>query len=58
MTRAGFEPAISATKRPQTYALHRAVTEIGLFLYSLTLNCIEDQGKKTLFDVDAVMKCP
>jgi hypothetical protein len=27
MPRAGFEPAIPATKRPQTYALDRAATE-------------------------------
>jgi hypothetical protein len=30
MPSAGFEPAILATKRPQTYALDRAATEIGL----------------------------
>jgi hypothetical protein len=29
MTQAGFEPAIPAAKRPQTYALGLAVTEIG-----------------------------
>jgi hypothetical protein len=29
MPSAGFEPAIRATKRPQTYALDRAVTGIG-----------------------------
>jgi hypothetical protein len=27
----GFEPTISAGKRPQTYALDGAVTEIGIF---------------------------
>jgi hypothetical protein len=27
---AGFEPAIQASERPQTYALDRAVTEIGV----------------------------
>jgi hypothetical protein len=27
----GFEPAISATKRPQTYVLDRAATGIGLY---------------------------
>jgi hypothetical protein len=32
--RAGFEPAIPATKRPQTYALDRAVTGVG-HLYDL-----------------------
>jgi hypothetical protein len=29
MPRAGFEPTITATKRPQTYALYSAVTGIG-----------------------------
>jgi hypothetical protein len=29
MPSAGFEPAIPATKRPQTYALDRAATGIG-----------------------------
>jgi hypothetical protein len=29
MPLAGFEPEIPATKRPQTYALDRAATEIG-----------------------------
>jgi hypothetical protein len=28
MLRAGFEPAIPATKRPQTYDLYRAATGI------------------------------
>jgi hypothetical protein len=32
MTSAGFEPAIPATKRPQTYALDRAATGIGVML--------------------------
>ena len=29
----GFEPTISAGERPQTYALDRAVTEVGLEQY-------------------------
>jgi hypothetical protein len=29
MPSAGFEPAILATKRPQTYALYRMATGIG-----------------------------
>jgi hypothetical protein len=29
MPSAGFEPATPATKRPQTYALDRAATEVG-----------------------------
>jgi hypothetical protein len=32
MQRAEFEPAIPATKRPQTYALDRAATGIGVYL--------------------------
>jgi hypothetical protein len=28
---AGFEPATPETKRPQTYALERAATEVGQF---------------------------
>jgi hypothetical protein len=34
MPSTGFEPAIPATKRQQTYALYRAATGIGLFLIS------------------------
>jgi hypothetical protein len=30
MPRSAFEPAIPATKRPQTYALDLAATDIGL----------------------------
>jgi hypothetical protein len=37
MPRAGFEPAIPATKRPQSYALDRAVTGIGFINKSLKL---------------------
>jgi hypothetical protein len=29
---AGFEPATPATKRPQTYALERAATGIGIYI--------------------------
>jgi hypothetical protein len=36
MPRAGFEPAIPATKRPQTYTLDHAATGIGIsILYTL-----------------------
>jgi hypothetical protein len=34
MPRAGFEPAIPATKQQQTYALDRATTEIGAKLFN------------------------
>jgi hypothetical protein len=40
MPRTGFEPEIPATKRPQTYALDRAATGIGLFNDYFT-NCLE-----------------
>jgi hypothetical protein len=36
MPRAGFEPAIPATKRPQTYALNSAETGIGWVKDELT----------------------
>jgi hypothetical protein len=36
MPSAGFEPAIPATKRPQTYALDRATTEIDQWLINYT----------------------
>jgi hypothetical protein len=32
MPSAGFEPVTPATKRPQTYALDRAATEVGELL--------------------------
>jgi hypothetical protein len=33
MPSAGFESATPATKRPQTYALDRAATEVGLLRF-------------------------
>jgi hypothetical protein len=48
MPSAGFEPTIIATKRPQTYALHCAATDIGIFQQystkgnSILLNFIEE----------------
>jgi hypothetical protein len=33
MLSAGFEPAIPATKRPQTYAIDPATSGIGIFLH-------------------------
>jgi hypothetical protein len=38
MPRAGFEPATPATKRPQTYALDRAATGIGVAVDIVSLN--------------------
>jgi hypothetical protein len=35
MPSVGFEPAISATKRPQSYTLDRAATDIGHYLITL-----------------------
>jgi hypothetical protein len=35
MPSAGFQPATPATKRPQTYALDRAATEVGIPALSL-----------------------
>jgi hypothetical protein len=40
MPRAGFEPAIPTTKRPQTYALDSAATGIDMqvcYVYKLTV---------------------
>jgi hypothetical protein len=33
----GFEPTISAGERPQTYALDRAATGIGIYIYIMEL---------------------
>jgi hypothetical protein len=38
MPQARFEPAIAATKRPQTYALGRAATGIGTYTAYLYKN--------------------
>jgi hypothetical protein len=42
MPSAGFEPAIPATKLPQTYALDRAATGIGnlIFLEKINFGCV------------------
>jgi hypothetical protein len=39
MPLAGFEPATQATKQPQTYALDRAVTEVGVWILSIGIHC-------------------
>jgi hypothetical protein len=47
MPSAGFEPATPETKRPQTYALDRAATEVGhQFSYQLKTKC-----KITIFNI-------
>jgi hypothetical protein len=38
MPRAGFEPAIPATKRPRTYDLDGAATGIGSVMFYCTLS--------------------
>jgi hypothetical protein len=40
MPRAGFKPAIPATKRQQTYALVRAATDISICLVGLNVNLL------------------
>ena len=35
----GFEPAISAGERPQTYALDHAATGTGMYLFLYSSNC-------------------
>jgi hypothetical protein len=52
MPSTGFEPATPATNRPQTYALDRAATEVGLEdleiekkqikYFKFVLNCVID----------------
>jgi hypothetical protein len=46
MPSAGFEPVTPATKPPQTYALDRAATEIGLVIYikAVPLHAMEALG--------------
>jgi hypothetical protein len=45
MSRAGYEPASPATKRPQTYALDRAATGLGrVYIHT---NIIRDNKKIT-----------
>jgi hypothetical protein len=45
MSRAGFEPAIAATKRPQTYALVREATGIGkMDQYTQLIRPLSDYG--------------
>jgi hypothetical protein len=52
MPSAGLEPVIPATKRPQTYALDRAVTGIGslivllVFIYRLFNDAVNNYGYK------------
>jgi hypothetical protein len=46
MPSAGFEPAIPAIKRPQTYALDRAATGIGQCMaYLMTIITMENSSK-------------
>jgi hypothetical protein len=45
MPSAGFEPAIPTMKRPQTYALNRAATAIGvLFLSPVEIEDVDGLG--------------
>ena len=39
----GFEPTISASERPQNYALDRMATGIGTILYSLYKTSVIDE---------------
>jgi hypothetical protein len=38
MPSAGFEPAITASERPQTYAIDRAAAGTGEYLYIMEIN--------------------
>jgi len=46
---AGFEPAIPASERPQTYAIHRAATGTGEYLYIIEINFILQRFNIILF---------
>jgi hypothetical protein len=46
MPRVEYEPAIPATKRPQTYALDRAATGIGLAPFLLTTKMVPGANLK------------
>ena len=41
----GFEPTISAGKRPQTYALDRAATGTGFYILLHNLNDVSEDSK-------------
>ena len=43
----GFETAIPASDRPQTYALDRAATWVGRFTYSLSSNAVDVCAEST-----------
>jgi hypothetical protein len=51
MPRAGFEPETQANKRPQTYALDRAVTGIGnayINIILVRILCVNENSIKIL----------
>jgi hypothetical protein len=49
MPRAEFEPVTPPTKRPQTYALDRAATEVGTLNYFLNLNFLPWYYNKMIY---------
>jgi hypothetical protein len=46
----GFEPTISAGERPQTYALDRAVTGTGIYIY-IYISFVNINGIAKIFAV-------
>jgi hypothetical protein len=52
MPSAEFEPATPATKRPQTYALDRAATEVGTFHLASYIQVIYEHGELWWNDID------
>jgi hypothetical protein len=49
MPSVGFEPAIPANKRPQTYALDRAATRIGFIVMLLKELITQNTGFQSRF---------
>jgi hypothetical protein len=58
MPLAGFQPAIPATKRPQTYALGRAATGIGFIEPQGTIKFCELFVKQILFMAPLILWHP
>jgi hypothetical protein len=51
MPSAGFEPATPATKRPQTYVLDLAATEVGLYPFLIYFKCIYHKNEAQAYNI-------
>jgi hypothetical protein len=56
MPRAGFKPAIPATKRLQTYVLDRAATGIGTAHFTTPESSVVESYRPTVETTDGVIK--